>query len=107
MISSLNPTTQQFLNTLNRISDQMQQAQRQVASGLRVAQVSDSPDVISTLLAARASLSSTQQISSNLGLVKTEVDAGEQALQSAVTLFDQIQTLGAQGDTSTATAATN
>lgn len=107
MISSLNPRTQQFLNNLNQISNQMNQAQTQVTTGLRVTQVSDAPDVISTLLAARASLSSTQDISSNLGQFGTEVDAGEQALQSAVTLFDQVQTLGAEGNTSTSTAAAN
>jgi flagellar hook-associated protein 3 FlgL len=107
MISSLNPNTQQFLNNLNQISDQMDQAQTQVTTGLAVNQVSDAPDVISTLLATRASLSSQQQISSNLEEFGTEVNTGEQALQSAVTLFDQVQTLGAEGATSTATAATN
>lgn len=107
MISSLNPNTQQFLNDLNQISDSMQQAQNQVTTGLKVSQVSDQPDIISTLLSTRASLSTSQQISSNLGQIKTEVDSGEQALQSAVTLFDQVQTLGASGVTSTSTAATN
>jgi flagellar hook-associated protein 3 FlgL len=107
MISSLNPNTQHFLNDLNQISDSMQQAQNQVTTGLKVSQVSDQPDIISTLLATRASLSSSQQISSNLGRVKTETDAGEQALESAVTLFDQVQTLGASGVTGTSTAATN
>ena len=107
MISSLNPNTQQFLNDLNQISDSMQQAQNQVTTGLKVSQVSDQPDIISSLLSTRASLSTSQQISSNLGQIKTEVDSGEQALQSAVTLFDQVQTLGASGVTSTSTAATN
>jgi flagellar hook-associated protein 3 FlgL len=107
MISNLNPNTQQFLVNLNKISDQMQQAQNQVTTGLKVNQVSDQPDVVSTLLATRASLSASQQVSSNLGRVKTETDAGEQALESAVTLFDQVQTLGASGVTGTATAATN
>jgi flagellar hook-associated protein 3 FlgL len=107
MISGLNPSTQQFLNDLNQISDSMQQAQNQVTTGLKVSQVSDQPDVISTLLATRASLSTSQQISSNLGQIGTEVDSGEQALQSAVTLFDQVQTLGASGVTSTSTADTN
>ena len=107
MISSLNPNTQQFLNNLNQISDQMDQAQTQVTTGLAVNQVSDAPDVVSTLLATRASLSSRSRLSSNLEEFGTEVNTGEQALQSAVTLFDQVQTLGAEGATSTATAATN
>lgn len=107
MIPGLNPNTQQFLDNLNQISDQMNQAQTQVTTGLLVNQVSDAPDVVSTLLAARASLSASQQITSDLGQFGTEVDTGEQALESAVTLFDQVQTLGAEGNTSTATAATN
>ena len=106
MISNLDPSNQQFLNDLNRISDRMQNAQRQLSTGLRVSQVSDAPDVISTLLQARASLSATQQTLTNLGQTKSEVDAGEQTLQSAVSLFDQVQTLGAEGATDTATAST-
>ena len=97
MIPTLKPTDQQFLNQLNRISDRMLTAQRQVSSGVRVSQVSDAPDQISTLLQARANLSSAQQIQSNLGRVQAEVDAGEQGLQSAVSLFERARTLGAQG----------
>lgn len=104
MIPSLKPTDQQFLNQLNRISDRMQTAQRQLSTGLRVTQVSDDPDQVSTLLQARANLSSAQQIQTNLGRVKAEVDAGEQALESAVTLFDRVRTLGAQGVTGTSDA---
>ncbi|HEY4362036.1 MAG TPA: flagellin [Bryobacteraceae bacterium] len=106
MISNLDPSNQQFVNDLNRISDRMQKAQRQLSTGLRVSQVSDAPDVISTLLQARASLSGTQQTLTNLGQTKSEVDAAEQTLQSAVSLFDQVQTLGAEGATDTATAST-
>jgi flagellar hook-associated protein 3 FlgL len=51
-------------------------------------------------------LASSQQISTNLGNIKTEVDTSEQALQSAVQLFDQVQTIGAQGATGTQTAQT-
>lgn len=101
MISSLDPASQQFLNGLNNISNRMTDAQRRISTGLKISQVSDAPDSISLLLQARANLSATQQNLSNLGRVKTEVDAGEQALQNAVTLFDQVQTLGAQGNTDT------
>jgi flagellar hook-associated protein 3 FlgL len=105
MLSSLDPAAQQFLNSLNRISDRMTQAQQRISTGLKITQVSDAPDSISLLLQAQASLGSTEQTLSNLGRVKTEVDTGEQALQNAVSLFDQVQTLGAQGNTDTQTAA--
>ncbi len=106
MLGSLNPTYSEFLNNLNRISQTMQQAQQQITSGSKLSQISDAPDSISPLLGARAQLSSTQQVLSNLGTVKTEVDTGQQSLQSAVGLFEQAQTLAAQGASSTQTADT-
>jgi flagellar hook-associated protein 3 FlgL len=105
MISTLNPSAQQFLDGLNRIGDAMTSAQREVTTGLKITQVSDAPDSISLVLEAHANLGSTQQVLTNLGRVKTEVDAGEQALQSAVQAFDQVQTLAAQGATDIQTPA--
>jgi flagellar hook-associated protein 3 FlgL len=103
MVSGLKPTTQEFLNNINRIAAEMSQAQTQLSTGLRVNVVSDAPDVISPLLQAQANLSTAQQVSSNLGQVSTEVNTGEQALESATTLYDQVQTLSAEGATSTQT----
>src|SRR5579862_6795022 len=104
MLSILNPTAQQFLNSVNQISDAMTRAQEQVSSGLKIQQVSDAPDQIAPLLQARASLDSAQQTLANLGRVKTEVDTGEQTLETAVQLLDQVQTLAVQGATGTQTA---
>jgi len=101
MISSLRASDQQFLNSLNRVGENMNRAQRQISTGIRMAKVSDDPDQVSTLLNARANLSAAKQIQSNLGRVSAEVDAGEQALQSAVQLFERARTLGAQGATGT------
>jgi flagellar hook-associated protein 3 FlgL len=84
----------------------MQTAQRMVATGLRVQQPSDDPEVVSALLRARAGLSSAEQIRYNLGRVQLEVDSAETALQSAVKLFERVRTLGAQGATSVASAST-
>jgi flagellar hook-associated protein 3 FlgL len=105
MVSSLNPRSQEFLNNINRISDLMTQAQTQLSTGLKVNVVSDNPDVISTLLQARSNLNTAQQLGTNLGQVATEVNTGEQALQNATTLYDQVQTLSAEGTTSTQTAS--
>lgn len=103
MVSSLKPTTEQFLNNINRIGAEMSQAQTQLTTGLKVNVVSDAPDVISPLLQAQANLSTAQQVSSNLGQVSTEVNTGEQALESATSLYDQVQSLSAEGATSTQT----
>jgi flagellar hook-associated protein 3 FlgL len=105
MITSLNPSDQQFLNNLNRVAERMSRAQRQLSTGVKMARVSDDPDQVSTLLNARASLSTALQIHSNLGRVSAEVDAGEQALQNAVQLFERARTLAAQGVTGTQTAS--
>jgi flagellar hook-associated protein 3 FlgL len=105
MVSSLQPSTQEFLNNVNLIGDEMTEAQAQLSTGLKVNVVSDAPDVISPLLQAQANLSSAQQITTNLGQVSTEVNTGEQALESATSLYDQVQTLSAEGATSTQTAS--
>ena len=105
MLTTLNPSAQQFLNSLNQIGDNLQRAQLEISSGLKIRQASDAPDSIAPLLSARAELSNTQQSLANLGSFKTETDAGEHALQTAVTLFDSVQTLGSQGASSTQTAA--
>jgi flagellar hook-associated protein 3 FlgL len=105
MVSLLKPSTQIFLNDVNRIAAQMSQAQLQLSSGLKVNVVSDAPDVISTLLQARSNLNTAQQIATNLGQVNTEVNAGEQAVSTAVTLYDQVQTLSAEGASSTQSAS--
>jgi flagellar hook-associated protein 3 FlgL len=105
MVSSLQPATQEFLNSINSIGEVMTEAQTQLSTGLKVNVVSDAPDVIAPLLEAQANLSSAQQITSNLGQVSTEVNTGEQALESATSLYDQVQTLSAEGTTSTQTAS--
>jgi flagellar hook-associated protein 3 FlgL len=104
MLSSLNSRSQAFVTTMEGITQRMSRAQQQLSTGLRVTNVADEPDSVSTLLQARADLASNVQIQSNLGRVKTETDSGEQALQSAVTLMEKAKTLAAQGVTGTATA---
>ncbi|MEQ1947118.1 MAG: flagellin [Bryobacteraceae bacterium] len=105
MISNLDPNMQHFLNGLNEISNKMADAQRRITTGLKISQVSDAPDSISLLLDARANLSAATQKLSNLSRVKTEVDTAEQSLQTAVQLFDKVQTLGAQGASDVMTAS--
>ncbi len=106
MLSPLNPANQEFLADLNRISDRLNAAQRDVSTGTRLHSVSDNPDQVSTLLQARADLAASRAVSDNLGRVKIEVDTAEKALQSAVGLFGRVRTLGAAGASSTNSAET-
>jgi|SRR5579872_109475 len=106
MLSSLNPASQAFVNSLGAVSQRLSQEQQQISSGLRVAQVSDDPDSVSPILQVRASLSSVGQILQNLGQVATETTTADQSLQSAVSLVDQARTLAAQAASGTQTAQT-
>jgi flagellar hook-associated protein 3 FlgL len=106
MISTLNPGNAQFLAQLNAIQERMTRAQNQISSGKKINNPSDAPDQISELLAARASLSSTQQVNQNLVRVKTEVDSAESALEQASTAIQQAQVLGTQGANGTQTPDT-
>ena len=105
MISTLNANNQQFINNLQRITGQLNNDMLDISSGVEMRQVSDNPDQVSELLQARATLATSQQISTNLSKVTTEVNTGEQALQTAVQQFDLVQTLGAQGATGTQSAS--
>ncbi len=106
MIRALDSDSTYFLQNLQRINQRLGRAQREVASGKRLATASDDPDSVSTLLEARAGLSRLQQITKNLNRVKTEVDAAESSLQSAVKLFDRVRSLGMSGASGTQTALT-
>lgn len=97
MISPLSASSQSFLVGLDQIEQREQQAQIELTSGLKINVVSDAPDEISTLLQTRSDLNQAQQVNSNLGLVTTEVNTAQTALQNAVSLVEQAQSLGTQG----------
>jgi len=106
MISGLNSANQAFVYSVDQITQQLDNDQLEVSSGVSMQLPSDSPDQVSELMQARAALASSQQISTNLTSVTAEVNTGEQSLETAVTLFSQVQTLAATSATGTATAAT-
>jgi|CZKS01.1.fsa_nt_gi flagellar hook-associated protein 3 FlgL len=97
MISPLSASSQSFLVGLDQIEQREQQAQIELTTGLKINVVSDAPDQISELLQTRSNLAQAQQINSNLGLVTTEVNTAQTALQNAVSLVEQAQSLGTQG----------
>jgi flagellar hook-associated protein 3 FlgL len=105
MIPSVNPAAQLFLADLSRVQSQIDTAQRQISSGLKISDPSDAPDELEGLMRVRADLARNQQVSNNLTEVKSEVDTSEQALQTATQIMDRVSTLAAQGVNSTATAA--
>src|SRR5579864_8735403 len=106
MISSLDSASQAFLRGMDQIQQRSQRAQRELTTGLKINTVSDAPDQIASLYQTRSELAQTQQIDTNLGRVKAEVDTAESSLSSAVALLERVQTLASEGDTGTATAQT-
>ena len=106
MISSLNASAQNFLAGLDEIQQRLQTAQAQLTTGLKINNVSDAPSEIAGLWQLRSENDQVQQIDTNLGQVATEVNTGQTALQSAVTLVEQALTYGAQGASGTSSATT-
>src|ERR1700730_19057260 len=97
MISSLDPSNQQFLTSLNDLENRVQTAETHLSSGLRVNQASDAPQEVGDIFQARADLSGFSQTIQNLNLVKAQVDTGDESVQSAVQLLQNALTLGTEG----------
>ena len=106
MISSLNASAQNFLVGVDQIQQRLQTAQTQLTTGLKINNVSDAPSEIAGLWQLRSENDQVQQIDTNLGQVATEVNTGQTALQSAVTLVEQALTYGAQGASDTSSTTT-
>jgi flagellar hook-associated protein 3 FlgL len=100
-MTSLDSRTSRFLADMNRISKRLDEAEYRITSGKRINKVSDAPDEISQLLAARTQLAATEQVHANLNRVKGEVDTAEGALQQAVNVLERIAVLGTQGASDT------
>src|SRR3954454_22936336 len=97
MVSNLDPAAELFLSNVNRIQQRLTEANRQVASGKRIAQPSDAPDQIDSLLQLRADRQRNTQIRANLGIALTDAKGADDALSSAIRLMDRARVLVAQG----------
>lgn len=106
MISFLNPQAQSFLAGVNQIQEQLDEAQTELTTGLKINNVSDAPGEIADLWQTRSEVDQVDQVTSNLNSVTTEVNTAESVLQNATTLVDNAETIGAQGVSGTATADT-
>lgn len=106
MIDTLNTSSNRFLEALQLINARLERAQREVGSGKRLITPSDAPDSVSSLLQVRADVARLEQVAANLNRTRAEADTAEQALQSAVKLFDRVRTLGMTGASSVQTPET-
>jgi len=106
MFPNISGTTQQYLADLDNTEAQLQQAQTQVSSGIRIGQPSDDPAAVSDILQTQSALSTNKQIQTNLGSVSDEVNTADSVLQTAVQAVENAVSLAAQGASSTTTAET-
>src|SRR5947209_13925279 len=102
MQTILDPASELFLANVQRIQQQLSDANRQISSGKKIFQASDAPDQIDSLLQLRADRQHNQQIRSNLDMAKTDTQAADDALTSSIQLLDRALVLGDQGATATA-----
>ncbi len=106
MLAGLDAYNGSFLADLANIETNLGRENQQISSGVRVSQPSDGPGAINSILDYQDSIDQLTQEQTNLGLATTNATAADGALQSASTLMDQLVSLGSQGASSTATAAT-
>lgn len=106
MIPSLSPSANSFLNHISQLQTAINTLSDQLSSGLRISQPSDAPDQISPLLQLQASLGHNQSVGTTLSRVQAEVQSADSGTSTAIQLLDQALSVGAQGASSTATAAT-
>jgi flagellar hook-associated protein 3 FlgL len=106
MFNTISTANERFLADLSNLEGRLLTAQRQVSSGLRMQSVADDPDQVSALLAVKAQIAHNSQLKYNLGRVQTEVNAAENAINTAATLMDRARQIAAQGASSTTTVDT-
>jgi len=106
MITGINPTSQQLLNSINYTQADLTNAQNQISSGLRITQASDDPQMITDVIQTRSDLAHATQVANNMGTVKSEVDTADTSLQDAVQLMDQAGALATEGASLSMTADT-
>jgi flagellar hook-associated protein 3 FlgL len=103
---TISASARQYLADLNQTQNQINQAQSQVSSGLKIQQPSDDPAAISEILQLQTTLALNQRVQSNLSGVTTELDTADSSLQSAIQAVQSAISIGEAGANTTTTADT-
>jgi flagellar hook-associated protein 3 FlgL len=104
MIPPLKGTTEKYLADLGRIQANMDTAQRQVSSGLRVSSASDDPGALNTILQLQADISANRQVQANFDQMTSELNSADTGLQAAIQMMDRAVALATQAIGPAATA---
>jgi flagellar hook-associated protein 3 FlgL len=94
-----------FLDGIANLQSEEAQTQRQLSSGYRLQDASDSPSQTPELIGLASNLATIQAYQTNLTRVQAEASTADQGLSSAISLIDSATTDAAQGANTTATAA--
>jgi flagellar hook-associated protein 3 FlgL len=100
MIQRYDPYGEGFLANLSRIQQRLAKASQQASSSLRVSAPSDAPEDVTDIVRLRSKMDQTAQVRQNLQSVKSEVDAAEGALQTAVKLVEKAIVNASEGASS-------
>ena len=106
MLSGILGQNDSFLTGLNNIESRIATTNQNITSGYRVNKPSDDPGAVSAILSYQSQIDHITQVQSNLNIASSDATAADSALQSATTLLDNISSLGSQGLTLSADAAT-
>src|SRR5581483_6165523 len=105
MLSGIAASNASFLADLNSSEQRISRDNQQLSSGIRVNVASDNPGAVTPLLDYQNQIAQITQIVSNLNQQTAIVSTADGALQAASGLMNQLISIGTQGATATATAA--
>jgi flagellar hook-associated protein 3 FlgL len=100
-----NSGTAWFLNGLANLQQQETLTQRELSSGFQINDASDSPSQTPELIQLGSSLAAVQTWQTNIASVQTETTAADQAIGAGISLIQSAETLAAQGNNTSSSAA--
>src|SRR5258708_40290411 len=95
-----------FLNGIANLQQQEARTERELSSGFRINDASDSPSQTPELIELGSSLAAAQTWQTNIATVQTETTAADQAIGAGISLIQTAETLAAQGNNTSNPAAT-
>jgi len=104
MTPFISAASQQYLTDLDITQSQMQKAQSQVSTGLRLQQASDDPSAIGEIYQLQATLAQNKQVQNNLGTIQTQLGSANTALQSAVSQVQSALQIATEAASTTTSA---
>lgn len=94
-----------FLDGVSNLQNQEARTQREISSGFRIQDASDSPSQTPELIGLGSALASSQAYQANLDRVQAETTSADSALGAAIKLIESARTIALQGAGTAATGS--